>query len=61
MSDVNAWTTANMLKFNDSKTELMLVTSKRSKHLHDLPTSIKIGNIVIYYIYIIYYIYYNIY
>ena len=61
MSDVNAWATANMLKFNDSKTELMLVTSKRSKHLHNLPTSITIGNIVIYYIYIIYYIYYNIY
>ena len=30
--------------FNDSKTELMLVTSKRSKHLHNLPTSITIGN-----------------
>ena len=29
---------------NDSKTELMLVTSKRSKHLHNLPTSITIGN-----------------
>ena len=33
-----------MLKPNDSKTELMLVTSKRSKHLHNLPTSIIIGN-----------------
>ena len=33
-----------MLKVNDSKTELMLVTSKRSKHLHNLPTSITIGN-----------------
>ena len=33
-----------MLKLNDSKTELMLVTSKRSKHLHNLPTSITIGN-----------------
>ena len=29
-----------MLKLNDSKTELMLVSSKRSKHLHNLPTSI---------------------
>ena len=29
---------------HDSKTELMLVTSKRSKHLHNLPTSITIGN-----------------
>ena len=42
--DVNAWATANMLKINDNKTELMLVTSKRTKHLHNLPTSITIGN-----------------
>ena len=33
-----------MLKRNDNKTELMLVTSKRTKHLHSLPTSITIGN-----------------
>ena len=44
ISDVKAWATANMLKLNDSKTELMLVTSKRSKHLHNLPTSITICN-----------------
>ena len=44
ISDIKAWATANMLKLNDSKTELMLVTSKRSKHLHNLPTSITIGN-----------------
>ena len=44
ISDVKAWATANMLKLNGSKTELMLVTSKRSKHLHNLPTSITIGN-----------------
>ena len=44
ISDVNAWATANMLKLNDSKTDLMLVTSKRSKHLHNLPTSITISN-----------------
>ena len=44
ISDVKAWATANMLKLNDSKIELMLVTSKRSKHLHNLPTSITIGN-----------------
>ena len=44
ISDVKAWATANMLKFNDNKTELMLVTSKRTKHLHNLPTSITIGN-----------------
>ena len=39
ISDVKAWATANILKLNDSKTELMLVTSKISKHLHNLPTS----------------------
>ena len=44
ISDVKAWASANMLRLNDSKTELMLVTSKRSKHLHNLPTSITIGN-----------------
>ena len=44
ISDVKAWATANMLKLNDSKTELMLVTSKRSKHLHNIPTSITMGN-----------------
>ena len=43
ISDVKAWATANMLKLND-KTELMLVTSKRTKHLHNLPTSITIEN-----------------
>ena len=44
ISDVKAWATANMLKLNDNKTELMLVTSKRTKHLHSLPTLITIGN-----------------
>ena len=44
MSDVKAWATAFMLKRNDNKTELMLVSSKRTKHLHNLPTSITIGN-----------------
>ena len=33
-----------MLKVNDNKKELMFVTSKRTKHLHNLPTSITIGN-----------------
>ena len=42
--DVKAWATANMLNLNDNKTELKLVTSKRTKHLHNLPTSIIIGN-----------------
>ena len=44
ISDVKAWATANMLKLNDNLTELMLITSKRTKHLHSLPTSITIGN-----------------
>ena len=44
MSDFNAWATENMLKLNDNKTELMFVTSKRTKHLHNLPTSFTIGN-----------------
>ena len=44
ISDVKAWATANMLKLNDNKTELMLFTSKRTKHLHSLPTSITMGN-----------------
>ena len=42
--DVKAWATANMLKLNDNKTELMPVTSKRTKHLHNLPNSITVGN-----------------
>ena len=44
IGDVNAWATVNMLRLNDNKTELMLVTSNRTKHLHSLPTSITIGN-----------------
>ena len=42
--DVNALATAKMFKLNDNKTELMLVTSYRTMHLHNLPTSITIGN-----------------
>ena len=44
ISHIKARATANMLKLNDNKTELMLVTSKRTKHLHSLPTLITIGN-----------------
>ena len=44
ISDVKAWATANMLNFNDYETELMLITSNITKHLHSLPTSISIGN-----------------
>ena len=43
-SDVKAWATVNMLKLNDNKTELMLVTPRRTMHLHSLPTSITISN-----------------
>ena len=42
--DAKARATANMLKLNDNKTELMPVTSNRTKHLHYLPTSITMGN-----------------
>ena len=42
--DVNAWATANMLKLDDNNAELMILTSKRTKHIHSLPTSITIGN-----------------
>ena len=44
IGDVKAWVTANMLRLNDSKTEFMLVTSKRTRHLRSIPTSITIGN-----------------
>ena len=44
ISDVKTCATTNMLKLNDNKTELILVTSKKTKHLHNLPTSITIGN-----------------
>ena len=44
ISNVKAWVKTHMLKLNDNKKELMLVTSKRTKHLHNLPTSITIGN-----------------
>ena len=33
-----------MLKLNDNKIELMLVTSNRTRHLQNLPSSITIGN-----------------
>ena len=44
ISDIKAWATAKMLKLKDNKTELMLVTSNRTKYLNFLPTSITIGN-----------------
>ena len=42
--DVKAWAAANMPKLSDYMTELMLVTSKRTKYLHNLLTSITICN-----------------
>ena len=44
ISDVKAWASANMPKLKDNKSELMLVTSNRTKHLNNLPTSITIRN-----------------
>ena len=44
MNDVKAWASENMLKLNDNKTELMLVSSKRAKHIHNQPTSTTISN-----------------
>ena len=44
IGDVKALATANMLELNHNKTKLMLVTSKRTKHVHILPTSITICN-----------------
>ena len=47
MSDVKALSTVNMPKLNYNKTEIMLLASKRTKHLHNLPSSITIGNALI--------------
>ena len=47
IGDVKAWATANMLKLNDNRTKLMLVTFNRTKHFHCLPTSITTGNALI--------------
>ena len=44
ISDVKSWSTASMVKPDGNKTDLMLVTSKRTKHLHSLSVSITIGN-----------------
>ena len=43
INDVKAWATENMPKHN--KTELMFVTSRRTKHLHILLTTITICNV----------------
>ena len=43
ISDIKACVTVNMPKFNDN-TKLTPVTSKRTKHIHSLSSSITIGN-----------------
>ena len=40
ISNDKAWATANMFILNYNTTELILVTSKRNRHLHNLPTTI---------------------
>ena len=42
VSDVKALATVNMLDFNDNNTELMLFTSMKTRHFHNLLTSITI-------------------
>ena len=44
ISDIKAWATASMLKLNDNKIDHTLITSKRTNHLHNLPTLITIDN-----------------
>ena len=44
INDANAWAIANMLKLNNDKKELMVVTSNCAKNLHNLPNSVTIGN-----------------
>ena len=44
ISEINVRATANMLKLNDNKTELMHVTYKRTKHFHRPPTSFTVGD-----------------
>ena len=48
ISDFNVCESANMLKRNDNLTELMLAISKNAKNLHSLPTSITIGNAILF-------------
>ena len=47
ISDANGWSTASMFKLDEDKTELMFVTPIGTKHLHNLPTSVTIGNVLI--------------
>ena len=47
IGDIKSWMTTNMLKLNDEKTELMLVSSSRMSQLHSLPDSMTINNTTI--------------
>ena len=42
ISDVKSWATANMLKLNDNKTELIHVILRRTKYLPNVLSSISI-------------------
>ena len=44
IGDVKALVTAKMLKHIENETELMLVRYNRPMHLHNLPTSLTIGD-----------------
>ena len=44
IGDVKAWTTVNILRLNKDNTDLMLVTTKKTNDLHNLPTSFTIGD-----------------
>ena len=41
---IHVYVMSKLGQLNDNKKQLMLVTSKRTKHLHYLPTSLTIGN-----------------
>ena len=44
ISDVKACAAVRMLNLNTKETELMIITSERCRHHHNLPTSITNGN-----------------
>ena len=44
ISDIKAWTSANMPQLHDNKTEPNIFTIKRTKHQHSLPYSITVGD-----------------
>ena len=42
--DVQLWMSANMLKMNDGKTEVILFTTKTQMNRLSIPVTIKLGN-----------------